>query len=191
MKFIAAMIFMTVVLALCVGTASAQKRTYPKPKVVTTNTLPGKKTTKKPTRTSATKTTGTTAATTSITTASSQKVSNQITNVTRFLYLLGGIAKGIEDIDKDAKANRQAREKNEENKKTVQQTIRNLRAGLLALETEFQTTPALRPYLLKIQGISKLASQSESLAMENRFMDSGKPLVSVVEKLADTLAEMP
>jgi hypothetical protein len=190
MKFIAAMIF-TAALVIVFGENAFAQKTYPKPKVVTTSNIPAKKTTPKSTPKTTPKTAAKTNAASTEIAASSQKVSNQITNVTRFLYLLGGIAKGIEDIDKDAKANRQAREKNEENKKMVQQTIRNLRAGLLALETEFQTTPALRPYLLKIQGISKLASQSESLAMENRFMDSGKPLVSIVEKLADTLAEMP
>ncbi len=190
MKFILTMIFMTVLLTLGVGSAFAQKRTYSKPKVVTSSTLPGKKTTTRTTRRS-TPGTNTTTSATSVVSDSSQKVSNQITNVTRFLFLLGGIAKGIEDLDKDNKANRQAREANEQNKKDVQQTIRNLRAGLLALETEFQRTPALRPYLSKIQGISKLASQSESLAMANRFMDSGKPLVIVVEQLADTLAAMP
>lgn len=190
MKFVLTMIFMSAVLTLGAGSAFAQKRTYPKPKVVTSSTLPGKKTTTKTTRKAPTKTTTATAPA-SVVTASAQKVSNQITNVTRFLFLLGGIAKGIDDLDKDNKANRQARDANEQNKKTVQQTIRNLRAGLLALETEFQTTPALRPYLMKIQGISKLASQSESLAMTNRFMDAGKPLVIVVEQLADTLAEMP
>lgn len=188
MKFISTMIFVAVLLTLGVGSVFAQKRKYSKPKVVTSSTLPGKKTTTKPAAKTAPKTV---AAPSSIVSASSQKVSNQITNVTRFLFLLGGIAKGIEDLDKDNKANKQARDANEENKKNVQQTIRNLRAGLLALETEFQTTPALRPYLMKIQGISKLASQSESLAMANRFMDSGKPLVIVVEQLADTLAEMP
>lgn len=189
MKFISTMIFMAVLLTLGVGSVFAQKRTYPKPRVVTSSTLSGKKTTRTTKKTPPQAKTA--AATPSVVSVSSQKVSNQITNVTRFLFLLGGIAKGIEDLDKDNKANKQARDANEQNKKNVQQTIRNLRAGLLALETEFQTTPALRPYLPKIQGISKLASQSESLAMANRFMDSGKPLVIVVEQLADTLAEMP
>lgn len=190
MKFVSTMIFAAALLTLGVGSVFAQKRTYSKPKVVTSSTLPGKNTAKKTTpKTAATAKTA--AAPASVLAASSQKVSNQITNVTRFLFLLGGIAKGIEDLDKDTKANRQARDANEANKKTVQQTIRNLRAGLLALETEFQSTPALRPYLPKIQGITKLAAQSESLAMSNRFMDSGKPLVTVVEQLADTLAAMP
>lgn len=120
-----------------------------------------------------------------------QKVSNQVINVTKFIYLLGGIAKGIEDLDKDTKANRAAMDKNAINKKGVIQTIRNLRAGLATLEIEFRTKPLLRKYLLKIEGISALSGQSEDLALAGRFTESGRPLVAVVEKLSDTLVAMP
>jgi uncharacterized phage infection (PIP) family protein YhgE len=163
--------------------ALAQKKRYPpKPKVVTTSNLPSKTGAKKVDNSSA-------AVAENVETT--QKVSNQITNVTKFLYLLGGIAKGIEDIDKDKRANAQAIAANNENKKNVQQTIRNLRAGLAALEVDFRTKPSLKPYLAHIEGISDLAGQSETLAMSNRFADAGRPLVTVVGKLADALAEMP
>lgn len=120
-----------------------------------------------------------------------QKVSNQVMNVTKFIYLLGGIAKGIEDLDNDKKANRAALDRNTANKKAFIQTIRNLRAGLAALEVEFRTKPLLRKYLLKIEGIADLSAQAEDLALAGRFSESGRPLVSVVEKLADTLVAMP
>lgn len=120
-----------------------------------------------------------------------QKVSNQVMNVTKFIYLLGGIAKGIEDLDNDKKANRAALDRNAANKKAFIQTIRNLRAGLAALEVEFRTKPLLRKYLLKIEGIADLSAQAEDLALAGRFSESGRPLVSVVEKLADTLVAMP
>lgn len=112
-------------------------------------------------------------------------------NVTKFLYLLGGIAKGIEDIDKDTKANRAALDKNTTNKNAVIQTIRNLRAGLAALEVDFRTKPLLRKYLLKIDGITALSAQAEDLAVAGRFSESGRPLVMIVEKLSDTLVAMP
>ncbi len=120
-----------------------------------------------------------------------QKVANQVTNVTKFIYLLGGIAKGIEDIDNDPKANRAALDRNTANKKAFIQTIRNLRAGLAALEVDFRTKPLLRKYLLKIEGITDLSAQSEDLAMAGKFSESGRPLVLVIEKLADTLVAMP
>ncbi len=153
--------------------ASAQRRTptprpATKPAVVTTNTLPS-----------------------ASAQSDAQKVSNQVMNVTRFLYLLGGIAKGIEDLDKDQRANQAARQQNTENKRTVVQTIRNLRAGLAALEVEFRTKPTLRRFLPKIQGVADLTGEAEDLAVAGRFSDAGRPLVGVVEKLADTLVAMP
>lgn len=119
------------------------------------------------------------------------KVSIQIKNVTKFIYALGGIASGIEALDQDPRANQAAKEKNAANKKAVMQTIRNLRAGLAALEVEFRTKTTLKKFLPQIQGITDLVAQTESLASTGRFSESGKPLLLVVEKLSDTLAAMP
>lgn len=151
---------------------AAQKKpvTHPKPVVVTTGPGPS------------------TAATSTV--SDKQKVSNQVMNVTKFIYLLGGIAKGIEDADKDKNANKAAKDLNAANKSAFLQTIRNLRAGLAALEVDFRTKPNLTKYLSKIQGITDLSAQAEDLANAGRYADSGRPLVGVVEKLADTLVVM-
>jgi hypothetical protein len=109
--------------------------------------------------------------------AGAEKVSIQIKNVSKFIYLLGTIAQGIEDLDKDAKATQGAVDKNRQNKQAVVTTIRNLRAGLAALEVEFRTKPALRAYLLQVDGITALCGQTEDLAVAGRFLDSGKPLL--------------
>ena len=119
------------------------------------------------------------------------KVSTQIKNVSKFLYLLGTIAQGIEDIDNDTKAPQSAKDKNAKNKQAVITTIRNLRAGLAALEVEFRTKPALKLYNLNIQGIADLCGQTEDLATAGKFLESGRPLLLVVEKLSDTLVAMP
>lgn len=126
--------------------------------------------------------------------AAKEKVSNQINNVTRFINVLGPIAADIEKFDRDARTKRPSRkaiDQNEANKRKVIQAIRNLRAGLTALETDFRTKPALRKFLLKIEGITALCTQSENSALAGRFVDSGKPLPTVVGKLSDTLAVMP
>jgi hypothetical protein len=122
------------------------------------------------------------------------KVSTQIKNVTKFIYVLGGVAKGIEDIDKEAKAGKISRatvDKNNQYKQSVIQSIRNLRAGLAALEVEFRTKPALRTYLFNIQGISDMSGVAEDQAVAGQFSESGKTLLLVVEKLSDTLAALP
>jgi hypothetical protein len=119
------------------------------------------------------------------------KVSIQVVNVSKFLYFLGTIAQGIEDIDRDTKATPAAKNKNAQNKQAVITAIRNLRAGLAALEVEFRTKPALKNYNLQIQGIADLCGQTEDLATAGNFLESGKPLLAVVEKLSNTLVAMP
>lgn len=123
-----------------------------------------------------------------------EKVSTQIKNVTKFIYVLGGVARGIEDIDKDAKAGKISKamvDKNTQYKQGVIQSIRNLRAGLAALEVEFRTKPALKTYLVNIQGISDMSGVAEDQAVGGQFTQSGKTLLLVVEKLSDTLAALP
>ncbi len=121
--------------------------------------------------------------------ASAEKVSTQLKNLTRFIYLLGGIARNIEDNDKNSRG--RTIPQNEENKQKVIAAIRNFRAGLAALETEFRAKPALRTYNFQIQGISDLTGQAEDLAVSGSFTESGKVLLSVVEKLSDTLVSLP
>lgn len=165
------------VISLFAATASAQrrptKRKYPPtPKVVTTNNT----------------------STMSDAAKAKETVNNQIKNITRFVDVLGPIAQSIESIDNDAKTKRVKKETldaNAANKQKVILAIRNLRAGLEALENDFTTKPVLKKFLPKIEGISALGIQSEVSAKANRFLDSRKPLLSVVGKLTDTLAAMP
>jgi len=171
------LIFVAVIAAFAVSVSAQAKKPAPKkpvttPKVVTSNNLP----------------TTTSSVTTS---AGAQKVSIQIKNVTKFIYALGGIAQVIETIDKDTKANRAAKDANDLNKGKVMQSIRNLRAGLAALEVEFRTNANLKRFLPQVQGITELSAESEDLGNAGQFSAAGKPLLLVVEKLADALAAMP
>src|SRR5687767_5258938 len=71
-----------------------------------------------------------------------EKVEIQADNVNTFVNVLGPIAQSIEDVENSAKTRPlapKAAEKNNANKQKVIQAIRNLRAGLLVLETEFRT----------------------------------------------------
>jgi hypothetical protein len=123
-----------------------------------------------------------------------QKVSTQLKNVTVFIYKLGGVASAIEQLDADAKANKLSKaqlDKFNLQKQAVIQSIVNLKAGLAELETQFRVKTSVKPYLLQIQGVTDLVTQSEDLARAGKFSESGKVLISVVEKLSDTLAAMP
>ena len=81
--------------------------------------------------------------------------------------------------------------KNNQFKQDVIQSIRNLRAGLVALEIEFRTKPEIKNYLFQIQGISDMAGIAEDQATAGQLTESGKTLLFVVEKLSDTLAALP
>ncbi len=125
---------------------------------------------------------------------SARKVSDQVKNVSRFVYVLGGVATGIEDIDKQSKTRKvsqSALSLNDANKKKVIESIRNIRAGLAVLETEFRTKPSLKLYNFNIQGVSDMTARAEDLALSGQFTESGKVLLTVVEKLSDTLVSLP
>lgn len=126
--------------------------------------------------------------------AAREKVSVQLSNVDQFVDKLGPIAQGIEDTDAGARSRRlppAAVDKNEANKRNVVQAIRNLRAGLATLESEFRTKETLRKYLPQIQGITDLAAQAEDSALAGKFVAAKEPLRSVAQKLTDTLGVMP
>ena len=153
-----------------------------------------KTTTRKTTPTTKTTTTTTTTLNTLEIKQGAEKVSIQVKNVSKFIYVLGGVASGFEIFDKEVKTGKLSKavvdQKNKE-KQAVITSIRNLKAGLAELEVQFRTKPALKPYLLQIQGITDLTTQSEDLAAAGRFTDSGRVLLVVIEKLADTLTAMP
>jgi hypothetical protein len=123
-----------------------------------------------------------------------EAVSIQIKNVSKFVFVLGGVARGIEDIDKEIKAGRASNElkaQNQQFKDDVLTSIRALRAGLVKLEVDFRAKPALRKYLPQIEGITDQSATVEDLAYSGQLTASGRELLLIVEKLADTLVAMP
>jgi hypothetical protein len=122
------------------------------------------------------------------------KVSIQIKNVSKFVYNLGIVGHSIEELDADIKAGKASQkgvDLNAKSKQAVLAGLRNIRAGLAALEVDFRTKPGLRAYLLKIEGITALCGEAEDLAAGGQFEDSGRPLLTLIEKLTDALEAMP
>ncbi len=125
-------------------------------------------------------------------TEAATKVANQIKNLSAFLYLLGGIAKRIEEIDAAAKTdpNSPAAQQNEQNKVRLKSSFADFRAGLDQLEIYFRSTPGLQSYYLKLAGSAEGAAAAENLAASGRFDQAGRSLLGVVNRLADTLVAM-
>jgi hypothetical protein len=126
-------------------------------------------------------------------TAAATRVADQVKILTKFLYVLGGVAKGIEQVDEAAKKNEAspaALQQNEQNKATVKSSLRNVREGLDNLEIYFRSTPGLQSYYLKLAGSADGAATAENLAGAGRFDQSGRTLLNVVNRLTDVLLIM-
>jgi hypothetical protein len=122
------------------------------------------------------------------------KVSNQFSNVDQFVTIMGPIAQSIEALDDESrtkKVSQTSLDLNKTSKEKLLTAIKNMRAGIDSLETEFETKPALKMYLVRIQGISDLAAQSENLAFTGKFVAASEPWKQIRQKLNDTLTAMP
>lgn len=121
------------------------------------------------------------------------KVADQIRVLTRFLYVLGGVAKGLENVDDAARRNEASPailEQAKQNKLTVRTSIRKVREGLDQLESEFSSTTELRRYYTRLAGVAAGAAAAEEQAAANQFDKSGRTLIEVVNRLTDVLLEM-
>lgn len=172
--------FLTLAILVLMGmavTAEAQKR----------------RTTRKPAAKPAATTATTTAAANSEIRLAANKVSTQLNNVADFNYRLGSIATGLEDMEASARKTplkEPTLTRHRNNKQAVVQRIRDLRAGMAALEVEFRTKPNLKKFQFQVGGIADLTGNAEDLAAQGRFTDAGRTLLQVIQKLSDALVAM-
>ena len=122
------------------------------------------------------------------------RVAAQIKTLSQFLYLYGGIAKGIESADqasRSGEASQVASQQNERTKARVKESIRNVRDGLDKLEADIRFgSAAVKNYYPHISGVARTAEMAESQAAANRFDEAGRSLLKAVNQLADALSAM-
>ena len=121
------------------------------------------------------------------------RIGDQIKTLTRFLYLLGGVAKGIEAADDAARRNEAspaALAQTERSKETVRASLENVRSGLDKLEIDFRSTPELQRYYSKLAGVAAGAATAEDQASANHYDQAGRSLLEVVNRLTDVLLLM-
>lgn len=126
-------------------------------------------------------------------TAGATKVAEQIKLMTKFVYLLGGVANGIAAIDEAVRRNEappQLVAKNQQDKALVKTSIQGFREGLDKLEIEFRNTPELQPYYIKLAGSAAGAARAEDQAGANQFDPAGRTLLTVINRLTDVLVIM-
>jgi hypothetical protein len=125
--------------------------------------------------------------------AGATRVADQIKVLTHFIYLLGGVAKGLEGVDDAARRNEAPPavvEQANRNKATVRASIQSVREVLDKLEIDFRMTPELQRYYIKLAGVASGAANAEDLAAANQFDKAGRTLLEVVNHLTDVLLEM-
>jgi hypothetical protein len=125
--------------------------------------------------------------------AGSAKVAAQIKSLTHFVYLLGGIAKGIESVDQaisKKEASAAIIEQNRLNKAKVRDSIRDVREGLDKLESDFRFNPALKSYYSYLAGVARTGEAAENQAAAGRIDEAGRSLLKVIDQLADALVAM-
>jgi hypothetical protein len=135
----------------------------------------------------------TTATSTARTNEGAIRVADQIKVLSRFLYLLGGISKGLETAEAAVKAGEATPaqvEQTERSKATVKNSLRNVREGLDKLEIDFRTNPDLLRYYTRLAGVAAGAATAEDQAAANQFDQAGRSLLAVVNRLTDVLLEM-
>ena len=121
------------------------------------------------------------------------RVADQIKILTKFIYLLGGVAKELEDLDNAAKrkeASPTILEQAQRSKQTVRASITARREELDKLEIYFRTTPELERYYSSLAGVAESAAVAEDQAAANKFDQAGRSLLGVVNRLTDTLLAM-
>lgn len=126
--------------------------------------------------------------------AGATRVADQTKNLTRFIFLLGGVAKGIEQTDLVIRRNEASQavvDQQRRNKETVTTSLRSVREGLDRLEIDFRATPELQRYYIKLAGVAAGAAEAEDLAAANQYDKAGRALLEVVNRLTDVLLEMP
>jgi hypothetical protein len=114
------------------------------------------------------------------------KLSDQIKNLTRFIYLYGRISKDLETVSTQAGSAEVARR----TKDILLSNFANLRDGLDQLERQFRFTPGLERNYQKLQGVAQRVADAESQVSASRYDQAGKMLVDVVSQLTDVLLEM-
>lgn len=125
--------------------------------------------------------------------AGAVRVADQIKVLTKFLYLLGGVAKGIEAADiaaQEGQASQAVVDQTQRNKEVVRESIRSMREVLDKLELDFRLKPELQRYYMRLAGSAAGAATAEDQAAESQFDKAGRSLLTVVNRLTDVLLEM-
>ncbi|HEX8288745.1 MAG TPA: hypothetical protein VF556_12145 [Pyrinomonadaceae bacterium] len=120
-----------------------------------------------------------------------EKISIQLKNLSKFIFVFGSVTKSIEDIDRDIKTGRVSQfviNLNEQNKQKTIESFSNFQIGISDLEKELLRNPSYRNSQGQIQEISDLTTFALNAAKSGEYKKSGDTLLLLFNKLTDLLA---
>jgi hypothetical protein len=121
------------------------------------------------------------------------RVTIQVNNLAKFLYLFGGVAKVIQENDAQAqtgKASPELIKQNEGSKVILRNSIHNFVDGLDQLEIDFRASPALQKYYPTIKGTAARLANAEDQAGAGQLSSAANALLAAVDQLTQVLAAM-
>jgi len=125
--------------------------------------------------------------------AEASKVAAQIKKVSNFIYIYGKVVNGLEfanEQTKDDPTSPKAQALNKENKDKLIASIAGLRSEVEDLAKGFEGNPRLQVQYLKLSYATDASLDAERFAAAGRYDEAGKSLVTVVERLTDTIISM-
>jgi hypothetical protein len=123
--------------------------------------------------------------------AAADRIVGEVSTISNFLFLYGGIVNGIEASEQTANGKKlppATQALIEKNKAGVVDSIHNLQDGLRKMEIDFSADPNLKTYYQNVNKLSEDVGLAADAADAGKYDDAGKRLIQVVESLARALA---
>ena len=118
------------------------------------------------------------------------EVATTIKALTKFLFIYGKIANGLEVAEDQAKRTRvpaSVIEQTIKSKNGVQAGIAGLKDQIDKLGQTLQANPRLQVPYINLAGVTQKIVEAQGLVQNNQFDEAGRSLVTAVERLADIL----
>jgi hypothetical protein len=120
--------------------------------------------------------------------AEASQVAEQLKVLTRFIYVYGKTADGLERAEQDAAQGATSPElqaKNTQRRSSLVASFGNLREGVDRLAQRFHDNQYLQIQYLKVLSASEAITAAQQLASRGKFDEAGRTLVAAAERLAD------
>lgn len=121
------------------------------------------------------------------------KVADQLKLVSKFIFVYGKIANGLELAADQAKRGETSPAITERNQKVKDSTVANIAAlkeGIDKVGLELKANDRLQVQYLKLTSASDAVANAQQLAVAGNFDEAGRALVVAIEKLTDTIISL-